>query len=390
MKKLILSICIAGFLFATGGTKGSKKLFSLSTAKVLRPGQFTLGSGVNFYTKAFSASGGIDISSFNYWQLNGDINLSYGISDMFDVSLIARMYQDSHHNGDDPNLPAFLDLDFKFGNIELGSKSFLFAGNLGLEFGIASYHNVPYEDYVSEGMTLKPDFIFSYYTDKYLPDDAISVHGHLGFDIHLDNGNTFKHPSTNEELQSFTDPTTGTFYGASITENTMKMRYGIGLNIPTDVIDIMVEIDGYSFMTEPSSLYVHARESRVVSNLGFRYKLSPFLSFDFGFGFNLAEGEETTLINGTKDPIDPEADFAGYSSWRGFLGLNFSLQPSGSYGVSRTEIERNEYQRKIQTFKTLIEEQENTQLIEEELESLKKEREKAEKELEELKKILED
>jgi hypothetical protein len=375
--------------FATGGVKGSQKLLTIGTARTLNPGQFTIGTGVNFYTKAFSGGGGqIDFASFNFWQLDGDVSFSYGISNMFDVSLNTRMYQDSHHNDGDPNLPAYVDLDLKFGNIELGSKSFYFAGNLGLEFGIASYDNVPYEDYVSSGITIKPDFIFSYFTDKFLPDDAISIHAHLGFDIHLDNGNEILNPHTNEVYKG--EVVAGKRISAVITENTMKFNYGFGVSIPTEVIDILVELDGYSFLTEPSSVYINARESRMVANLGFRYKLSPFLSFDFGFGFNIAEGAESTYGIGQTTVLNKDADFSGYSSWRGFLGLNFSLQPSGSYGVSKYEIERNEYQRKIQTFKTLIEEQENSELIEQELESLKQEREKAEKELEELKKILED
>jgi len=101
---------------------------------------------------------------------------------------------------------------------------------------------------------------------------------------------------------------------------------------------------------------------------------------------NIYESDEDVLnpANLSKRLLD------GYSPWRFFLGINFSLRRQTEFADTKSEIERNEYKRKLQTFKGLLEEQDNADKIQSELERLREEREKAEKELEELKKILED
>lgn len=376
MYRIVSIVLMTSFLFAIGGPKGSKKLFSLSTAKTASSGGILISSGMNFFTQAFSSDVNLqNVSSFNYWQVDGDVSMTYGITDDIDIILNARLYQDTQQQ--DNNFPSYISADLKYGNIDIVDREFQMAITTGFQFGLGKYRNLPFEDYVSEGITIKPELTFSYYLDKFLPDRSLSFHVSAGVDLHFDNGKAFK-DIDEEEI-----PKTAN------TENTTRLNYGLGVNVPTGVIDIMFELSGYSFITEPS-LYAYGREDRIVANAVFRYKMSPFLSFDFGFGFDLSNGEESTLSITTDQVLDPDNSFVGYSTWRGFLSVNFDLQPSSSYGQSRVEMERNQYERKVQTLQELIQEQENTEMIENELENLKKERERAEKELEELKKILED
>ena len=149
MKKLFIITLIFGVAFSFGGTKGSKKLFATHTAKTLKSGEFALTSGMNFFTKAFDQSAGTGVDAFNFWQINGDVSLSYGIMDGLDLSLSSRLYQDTQQ--DKNNTPAYIDIAAKYGNIEISGRSFLMAANLGITIGTAEYENILFEDYTSSG-----------------------------------------------------------------------------------------------------------------------------------------------------------------------------------------------------------------------------------------------
>ena len=363
MKTIILMILFASFVLGQN-KKGSVSLITTQTAKTLEKGSFLINSGMNFFMKT------PENKTFNIWQVNGDLAFSYGLTDGFDLTLSTNLYQDTQDS--DNNLPASLSLIAKMGNISLSNRSFLFSTNVGFGLGIGENMNIPFEDYFAEGLSISPSLSFSYFTDQYLPDRAFSLHLTLGYDIFFDNGKTIKSGSNNE----FT-----------LAKNTSRIHYSLGFIVPLRVFDLIFEIDGYSYSNKPIE-QLYGRENRTIANLGFSYEVSNWLDFDFGFGFTLNEEAESTIINGLV--IDKDAANAGYSKWRGYMGFSFSLQPAGTYGVTRTEVERNEYKRRIQTFKGLIEEENNSEAIEKELDALKEEREKAEKELEELKRILED
>jgi hypothetical protein len=372
MKKLVLIFALIYLGFAFGGTKGSKKLLTTHTAATLKSGEFALTSGMNFFTKAFdSAGGGVD--AFNFWQIDGDLAISYGLMEDLDLTLASRFYQDTQSEGN--NSPAYVSIDAKYGNIEVSGRSLLMAANLGINFGTGDEFNIAFEDYHSEGLTIYPEVVMSYFSDEYLPERAFSVHASLGIKMHFDNGNEFVSYS-------------GYKY-ETLTSNTSSLSFSVGTKFPLEKIDILAEIDGYTFLGDPSE-YLHGRETRIVNNIAFRYKFSSFLNFDFGFGYNIVTGDESTIVQSARTD-DPLLSNESYSSWRGFLGVNVAFAGDGYSSASdRIEIERNEFKQKVQTFETLIKEQKNNELIQKELENLKKEREKAEKELEELKKILED
>jgi hypothetical protein len=362
MRTIIIIILIASVVLGQN-KKGSVSLVATQTARTLEKGRFSINSGMNFFMKT------PENLSYNIWQVNGDLAFSYGLTDGFDLTLSTNMYQDTQSA--DNNLPASISVIAKMGNISLSNRSFLMSTNVGLGLGIGENMNIPFEDYFAEGLSISPSLSFSYFTDQYLPDRAFSLHLTLGYDVFFDNGKVIK-SGTNE---------------FNLVKNTSRIHYSLGFVVPLRVFDLMFEIDGYSYSNKPIE-QVYGRENRTIANLGFSYEVSNWLNFDFGFGFTLNEEAETTILNSVI--LDKDAARSGYSKWRGFMGFSFSLQPAGSYGVTRTEVERNEYKRRIQTFKGLIEEENNSEAIEKELDALKEEREKAEKELEELKRILED
>jgi hypothetical protein len=391
MKSMIIVTILCATLFATGAVKGGRRLLTLNTARSLSVNAFTVSSGLNFFSETPTFGSGP--AKFNAWQVDGDVAMSYGAVENVEVYIASRLYQDTHSAVN--NFPSYVIVGAKYGNIEIDRKSIIMGANIEFEFGIGGQQNIPFEDYASKGFSISPQVSLSYFTDQFLPDRSFSLHLNLGLTQHFDNGKEIylidskkdgKDTITDNKNNFFFEGAKRKYVNSQVNEgNSNSFHYGVGLNLPTELIDIMVELDGYSFLTAPNE-FAYGREGRIVTNIAFRYKMSNFMSFDFGLGFNLSEGANTTnkIIN------DKVSKNTNYSSWRGFLGMNFSLQPTGTYSNSRNEIERNEYNRKIQTFKSLIEEQENTEVIQKELENLKDEREKAEKELEELKRILED
>ena len=79
-----------------------------------------------------------------------------------------------------------------------------------------------------------------------------------------------------------------------------------------------------------------------------------------------------------------------YSAWKINLGLNLTVLPLTQSSLSPAEVERQQFNKRVDFFQSIIEERERVEDVQEELDKLQQEREEAEKELEELKQILEE
>jgi len=373
MKMKLLAFLLIFTHIAFGQVYGSKGLFTTPTSQSLPVGQLNLFSGMNLFGKPHETVSATETAKRNIWQGNVDFTLSYGIFENIDIALNLRAYQDSHFT--DNNIPGNLIFTFAHGNIPLMNRELMMKVQIDILGGIAKYHNILYDDYFGEGLGGIGRVTFSYYLDQYLPNEALSLHATLGFKQFFDNGkDVTPFGITNTENKVYGNTT-----------NTNAFMFSFGTTFPTSSLDFILEFDGYMYLSRPAD-YVIPRKDRAVGNLGLRYYSSDWVSFDAMMSLNIYESDEDVLnpANLSKRLLD------GYSPWRFFLGINFSLRRQTEFADTKSEIERNEYKRKLQTFKGLLEEQDNADKIQSELERLREEREKAEKELEELKKILED
>ena len=81
-----------------GATYGSRAMLHLQTASTLRPGKLNMRSQLAFYSKAVDhfneAKSQDDFTDF--WDVNGDILLSYGFTRNLDMTAMLRLYKDVH------------------------------------------------------------------------------------------------------------------------------------------------------------------------------------------------------------------------------------------------------------------------------------------------------
>jgi hypothetical protein len=132
----ILFIFLVLPVVAFGATYGSRAMLHVQTASTLRPGKLNMRTQLGFYSKAvdyFNQAKDQD-DFIDFWDVSGDVLLSYGFTKNFDMTAMLRLYQDVHKgtNADSKNLPDDLTIDFKGGSFGLGGNKTQLSGILSL------------------------------------------------------------------------------------------------------------------------------------------------------------------------------------------------------------------------------------------------------------------
>ncbi len=358
-----------------GSTNGSKSLWHTQMGRTLSPGRLELRTDMNFYTKVGDYLGQDkpeDFVTVNYWDVQGNALLTYGVMEHLDASLLVRTYQDVHHGEDEANIPGDIFLDIKTGGWELRSPKFNFATLLSLRFPTGNVHNYPFEPYASPAITTGFNMVFSYYNDPYLADRDISAHVNVGYELYNEAGKVIYETSSTK------------FYADG---NSAALTYAAGLVFPTTLFDLTLEMHGLAFTSQPDSM-VYSRENFVYLTPGIKVKPFAWMAFKMGFDFRLSsDTEESADI---LPAPNQNLDLPNYTKWKFRMGVDFTIMPVVSFTKSRTEIEREDLGRKVEFFEEIIQERQKAEKVEDELKRLRSQREEAEKELEELRQLLEE
>lgn len=373
-KKLILVTILPIALLAQGsGVQGSYRMFHVQEARTFESGRMVLFSGMGFYTgtKPSYVKDGSAVPASVYWDAIGNIALSYGFSDHFDGSLIVNLYQDTQV-GDLFNLPSDLTLGIKAGNFEIGSGQFRWGVTGDLQIGLGKYYDVLFETYNPGGFQYGLGGVLSYYSDPYLPGKALNAHLNLGYWSFGDAGTQLRGSNwTRQDVYIALN-------------NSSALRYGLGVDIPVDLFDITFELWGSNYITAPDS-FAYGVENYLYITPGFKYYPLSWMKINFGLDFLLVGKEEETTPR-ISDLFDYPTN---YASWKVQLGLEFKIMPL-AHGSTEAEVEKQQFDNKIEFFESVIEERRRTETIEDELDKLKTQRRQAEKELEELRQLLDE
>ncbi|MCK5077980.1 MAG: transporter, partial [Calditrichia bacterium] len=262
-------------LFVMGATNGSKSLWHTQMAKTLNPGRLELRTDMNFYTKIGDFLGEDkpeDFKTVNYWDVQGNVLLTYGIMKHLDGTLMIRSYQDVHRSGTEANIPGDIFLDIKTGGWELQSPKFNFATILSIRFPSGSVHNYPFEPYAPPTLTTGIGVAFSYYNDPYLSDRDISAHFNAGFQLYNDTGKNIyetKENALGETTKYFADG------------NASAVTYATGIVFPTNLFDLTLEMHGLAFTSQPDSM-VYSRENYMFITPGIKVKPFAWMAFKMG------------------------------------------------------------------------------------------------------------
>ncbi|HQU72170.1 MAG TPA: hypothetical protein PKV71_02810 [Calditrichia bacterium] len=336
---------------------------------------------MNFFTKVGDVLGGQRPENFtltNYWDVQGNMYLSYGITRHVDASVQLRVYQDVHQDGsifvkqEEYNLPDDLFLNLKIGNFGLSGDRVQLGTMFALRAPTGSVHNYPFEPYTAGGFEFGFFGLFSYYNDPFINERDFSFHVNVGWYYYNDSGKTLY------DVSSLASPIKSQV-------NSSSLQYGVGFTYPTEKFDLNLELFGLAFTSQPDP-FAHSRENFMYVTPSLRYKPSWRYSFDLGMDIRVSSDE---------DESDPAVSFSGkaldlpnYFSWRMRLGFNLTLT-SGTDKFGSVN-DRGDVKERVDFYDRLLREREKTRSIEEELRRLRREREQAEKELEELRQLLEE
>lgn len=375
---VLLFLVFPVMLFAS--TYGSKSLWHVQMARTLNPGRLELRTDMNFYTKVGDYLGEnkpANFSAVNWWDVQGNVLLTYGVVQKFDMSVLLRTYQDLNI-WEEYNTPDDVILDVKTAGYQIINQNFNFGALLSVRFPVGKIRNYAFEEYASPGVTPELRFLFSYYKDPYLPDRDISWHLNLGYKNYFDSGKEIIDRENFVVKAGTYDEDGG---------NSSAFVYGTGLVFPTDLFDLNLELSGLYYLNKPDSA-VFSRENFLYLTPGIRVKPYAWLSLNFGLDVRLSKDEDNSkFLTGV---ASRNLDLPNYPAWKFRMGMDVTLMPLVTYTKSKVEVEKQELGRRVEFFEEIIRERKKAEKIEEELQRLRRQREEAEKELEELRQLLEE
>jgi hypothetical protein len=372
MKKISLIMLLILLFMVTGiysqAPTGSNSLMHIQTARTFDAGRFELKSDLNFYTKLSENLGNLSPDNFqsvNFWVVNSGLALTFGATDHFDITVAPGIYQDTNLGG---NLPDDIRLFLKIGSFDFANRHMYWATQLGTRFPIGEYHNYPFTYYAGPSVEYGLSGFLSYYSDPYLPDRSFSTHLNIGF---------WNHNEAGEKI----------WRSLTSSVNSVALTYGIGLVYPTDLFNFQLEFTGLTYIEQPDQ-YVFSREDWMYVTPGIKYKPLSWLDVNFGVDIRVSEDVDESIPRIQQDYND--RGLPNYAAWKAHLGLEITILPITSSSSSSTQVEREQFNQRVEFFQQIIEDRERSENIKEELDKLKEERESAEQELEELKQILEE
>ncbi|MBN2424361.1 MAG: hypothetical protein JXR46_09165 [Calditrichaceae bacterium] len=369
MKKL----CLLFLLFTIGIIQaqqpyGSYHLIHTQTAKSFEKGRLEFFSNMNFYTKniQFLGTGPTpDVTGYNLWAVAGNVAFTYGFTKYFDATVGLRVYQDVHRGEDEEaNIPDDVFLMLKAASFNLAKNRLLGGFNLKMRFPTGEYYNYQNAEYASGAVEYGLGGMLSFYADPYIPEKSFSAHLNIGWYNHNDTGIEHRR-------------------NIKIAENTSELNFALGLMYPTSMFDFMLDVSGISYLSDLESREnagIRSRENWMFVTPGMKYKPFNWLTFVMG----------VDVLISKKVEFGGDYDIPMYPPWKAQLGMNIKILPFVPSRKTAAELERDEFNKRIEFFQKIVEERERSEDVREELERLKREREEAEKELEELKQILEE
>ncbi len=354
---------------------GSKSLIHTQTARTFDSGRLEVHSNMNFFTRATDFLGDNtpqDFKAVNYWLVAGNLAFTYGIMDNLDLTIASRLYQDTHYENE-YNLPGDVFASLKVGSFSFANRHMYGALLSTFRFATGEEHNYPFAEYASGAVEYAFTGALSYYLDPYLPERSFNAHLNVGWWNH------------NEASQVVYTQTNGTELKAS--QNSTELQYAVAFSYPTAMFNYNFELFGTAFLAQPDE-YIYSRENYMYVTPSIRYKAFSWLSMDLGIDIAIINPDDET--SGVPAKTNPDLNLPNYAAWRAYMGLNLTLLPFTSNARSETEVERDEFNKRVEFFQKIVEERERSEDIQEELDRLKEERQEAENELEELKQIMEE
>jgi len=313
------------------------------------------------------------------WNVQGLMNLNYGLGKHFGLSLTPILYQDTQKGPDNDQYPWDTFLSLKIGSFGHQASALKYGAELGVRFPSGALHNVVFEDYTAGTTEMSLNALMSYAYDPLYPEDAFNMHFNLGYIYHNDSG-------TNLHVGNLKDnpPKEFMYKDRHVVHPSQQLTYALGFVIPTQNFDYGFELYGNAWLQNPPKAAA-SRENYLYLNAGVTYKANRWFSFLISGDYRLtADTDETVGPESRESLMMPN-----YNTWRINFGARITLLPVSVFRTTERDILMQKAETRRELFEQIIKERRETESAEEELERIKEERRKAERELERLRKILE-
>ena len=298
---VIITISIAS-VFAQG-EQGNRGPVYLSTAWNLMKGDLTLQGSSRFYfnNKTFAYANS-PVAAVTFWDIQGGLNLTYGLGKHYQIGLSQILYQDNHKSGKGYNFPDDLFLNFKFGSFPLKSLPIRLGFAITSRIPIAQYHNIQLEPYSAGRIEFGVLGLASFSKNQLHPEDSFNAHINLGIIDHNDKGKKFAESDI-------------VYVNA---KNSREIYGGLAIIYPASKFDFSAELYGnYNISKPPPAAY--SRHNYLYFTPGITYNAYYWLSLACGFDFRLTKNKSSSsplIAHGTANVLPT------YPTWR----VNFSVR----------------------------------------------------------------
>jgi hypothetical protein len=371
---VIILFCATITVGQNPGNTGSIGLLHTHSGSVLEKGRFDLNTDGNFWSKlAQPRDPGTEEQGQNATYVAANLVLTYGFTRHFDVSLQARLYQDTHYQPQQYNFPDDLFLQLKFGSFEFQRRHFNQAFLIASRFPTGKIHNYPFAEYSSGSIEYGIKYALSFYKNAHIQAKEAQVHFNLGWWSHNEKG---------KEIDVYnSDPMTATV-------NSSYLQFALATVLPAgSSIDFRMEITGGFYLTRPD-MFVYSAEDWFLFTPSMRYRFSDIVSMDLGMDFRLNSGDKQ-FTQGVPDISEVLNLSKNYPAWKIHIGFNFILSP-GEKRELVSGMNKKRYEKRVQYYQLLKEEKKKAVDAEEDYDMLRNERQKADNEIENLREILEE
>ncbi len=346
---------------------GGTGLPNVQSAWGLQQGYLIVNSNSRVFGQSTSPAGR---SPFTVWDVTGRLNVSYGLSEHFEISANPIVYQDVNKASYSFSAPHDIFLSMKAGSFVSPGRSVAYGVSVATRIPVGDTHNIPFERYATDRVGWGLTGLLSYSKDPLYHDQATSLYVNIGYWNHNDAG----------ALSS-------TASGMS-----QELLYGLAVQMPKGKMSFSFELHGNAFLHEPPAV-AYSRESYLYFTPGASYRPIKWLSVNLGLDLRLIDSADKTSYSSINNNVGVDRTMSdsqpNYPGWRFNFGTTFNLLPTSSYRMSERDVLMRRADSRRELFEEIVREQRETESAEAELERIRAERIRAEKELERLRRILE-
>ncbi len=243
--------------------------------------------------------------------VTNSVHLDYAFTNNILVAINPVVYTDIHHQDAAGNVLERIFLTAKVASFGIANDYVYLGGMATVMLPLAQRWNTFGNPYSAGGPEVGLNFLLSYYADNLFPRESFNANLNIGLYSYFDSGKNI----SNTPGQTF-----------NVEGNSSAITYSISMKYPTSSVDLMLEIWGWAFFSEPP-VQAYTRESMTFISAGARLKPIEFLALTLGFDYQLTGREDKTLYGAFGIVRRPPNTPTNYTEWRVLFGVQFNILP---------------------------------------------------------------